>query len=200
MGDGRMNHNIACCYLTHNHPSVVKEVLEIVKDYYDQNGIDIYVYDSSTNKETKEIVQGFIDNGVNNLFYIPINEKLGGDGKLLEIFKGTGLKKKYDYIWPNKDRSYVTKKTAQAIQRESTAGYDCIFNDCYFPLESERKKYKKIYEKEEFFSEFGWLTTSWDTVLINTQKVLDKICWEEFEKKYDVGIPKPVFLPERCPD
>ena len=39
-----MTHNIACCYLTHNHPHVVKEVLDEVLDYYNENGIDIYIY------------------------------------------------------------------------------------------------------------------------------------------------------------
>ena len=34
-----MTHNIACCYLTHNHPDVVKRVLGKVLNSYDENGI-----------------------------------------------------------------------------------------------------------------------------------------------------------------
>lgn len=183
-----MKHNIACCYLTHNHPMVMREVLSIVKDYYNCNGIDIYIYDSSTNRETEKIVTELVSNGASNIYYVNIDEKLGADGKIVEIFKGIGLKKKYEYIWANKDRSYVTEKTARAIQRECAKGYDCILNDCYIPIETERRTYKEIYRREEFFSEFGWLTTSWDTVLLSSRRILDKIDWKEYEEKYDIGI------------
>ena len=182
-----MDHNIACCYLTHNHANVVSEVLNIVKDIYDRNGIDIYIYDSSTNMETKEIVDELVREGTDNLFYVRVDEKIGGDGKLLEIFKGVGLRKEYDYIWANKDRSYVLESAAEIIQSESHKGYECMYIDCSRPIQMARKKYKKIYSREEFFYEFGWIVTSWETMLIHTKKMLKLIDWDEFEKKYRIG-------------
>lgn len=182
-----MKNNIACCYLSHNHPYVVKEVLTINLEYYNKNGIDIYIYDSSTNNETKEIVNEFIHRGANNLYYIKIDDKLEADGKMLQVLKRYGIEKKYDYIWPCKDRSYVTEKSAENIQRASQHGHESIFLDYWIPIESDRREYKLVYEKKEFFYEFGWMTTSWEAVLFNT-RLLDKLDpWDKYEKQYNLG-------------
>lgn len=192
IGENEMDHNIACCYLTHNHANVVREVLDIVKDIYDRNGIDIYIYDSSSNMDTKEIVDELVKKGTNNLFYVRVDEKIGGGGKLLEIFKGVGLKKEYDYIWANKDRSYVLESAVEIIQSESHKGFECMYIDSSRPMQMARKKYKTVYNREEFFYEFGWIVTSWETILLHTQKMLKLIDWEAFEKKYRIG-PKNSF-------
>lgn len=182
-----MENNIACCYLTHNHPDIVQAVLEINLEYYKKNGIDIYMYDSSTNNKTKEIIDNKIKMGANNLFYIKIDDKIGGDGKMLQVLKRYGIKKHYDYIWPNKDRSYVTEKTAQNIREASHNKHECIFIDQWLPIATDRRKYKTVYEKEEFFYEFGWMTTSWEAVLLST-KMLDRIeDWNSIEKDFHLG-------------
>lgn len=182
-----MTHNIACCYLTHNHPDVVKRVLGKVLNSYDENGIDIYMYDSSTSNDTKEYIDKLIAEGAKNLFYVPVDAGIGGDGKLLQILKGYGLKKEYDYIWPNKDRSYVIGDSAQKIQQESRKHYDCMMIDSWIPVASDHREYKPVYEREEFFKEFGWLTTSWETMLISTDILLHTIEWDSFEEKYQLG-------------
>lgn len=186
-----MTHNIACCYLTHNHPKVVQEVLDEVLDYYNENGIDIYIYDSSTSNETKTYVYGLMESGKKNLYYIPIDAEIGADGKILKILKGYGLNKRYDYIWPNKDRSYVTPKTANKIQQESHSCYDCIFLDYWIPMTSERRIYKEVYDKLDFFREFGWMVTSWESAIISTKLLQDVINWSEFEEKFELGAHNP---------
>lgn len=184
----KMENNIACCYLTHNHPDIVEAVLEINLEYYKKNGIDVYMYDSSTDGRTKEIIDNKIKQGADNLFYIKIDDKIGGDGKMFEVLKRYGIQKKYDYIWPNKDRSYVTEKTVQNIRKASINMHECIFIDQWLPIETDRRKYKSVYDKEEFFYEFGWMTTSWEAVLLST-KMLDRIKdWGSIEKKFQLGL------------
>ena len=182
-----MTHNIACCYLTHNHPDVVKRVLGKVLTSYDENGIDIYMYDSSTSDDTKEYIDKLIAGGAKNLFYVPVDAGIGGDGKMLEVLKGHGLQKEYDYIWPNKDRSYVTKATAGLIQAESHKNYQCLYIDTRIPTASVRRDYKPVYGREEFFREFGWLTTSWETMIIHADLLLHTITWDIFEAQYALG-------------
>lgn len=182
-----MTHNIACCYLTHNHPDVVKRVLGKVLTSYDENGIDIYMYDSSTSDDTKEYIDKLIAGGAKNLFYVPVDAGIGGDGKMLQVLKGYGLQKEYDYIWPNKDRSCVIGDSAQKIQQESRRHYDCMMIDSWIPVASDHREYKPVYEREEFFKEFGWLTTSWEMMLISTDILLHTIEWESFEEKYQLG-------------
>ncbi len=182
-----MDSNIACCYLTHNHPDVVRDVLQHIGDFYEKNGIDIYFYDSSNDTKTREIVEAFMGGKTGHVFYIPVDDELGGDGKLLEILKGYGLQKEYDYIWPCKDRIYVTEDTLDAIRREAGRGYDCIYLDFIAPSLFERRDYKDLYDREEFFYEFGAFVTDWEVVLISTDKILNQIFWTEFEEEYGLG-------------
>lgn len=182
-----MEKNIACCFLTHNHPEVMKEVLGIVTKYYGQNGIDIYVYDSSIDDETKKIVNHIISQGNDNLFYIKIDEKLGGDGKMLCILKQYGLKKHYQYIWPNKDRSYVLKESIDKISKACRMGYAGILIGIWTSLDSYRNKFLKEYEREEIFYKFGWTVNSWENVIFSTEMLSSISNWEEFEKKYKLG-------------
>ncbi len=179
-----MTHNIACCYMTHNHPDVVKRILGVVLQPYDENGIDIYIYDSSTSDETKDFVYSLIEAGIRNLFYVTVDAALSGDGKLLEILQGHGLQKEYDYIWPCKDRSFMTADSVRLIQQESRKNYDCMLIDCWIPVSSDYRNYKKVYGREEFFREFGWMTTSWEVMLFHTDMLLHTIEWDSFIRQY----------------
>lgn len=182
-----MKKNIACCYLTHNHPDVVEFVLNTVQKYYDENGIDIYMYDSSTNNKTKDIVYHMINDGAKNLFYIRIDDKIGGDGKILQVLKEYGIKKHYDYIWPNKDRSYVTEKTVKKIQSISQKHYEGILIENWNPIQTDRIEHKSSYDKIEFFEKFGWLVNSWESVLFSTEMLSYVDDWKKFEQRYHLG-------------
>lgn len=182
-----MKKNIACCYLTHNHPDVVKYVLNTVQKYYDQYGVDIYIYDSSTNSDTRDIVDRMIAEGAGNLFYVKVDDKIGGDGKMLQVLKEYGIKKSYDYIWPNKDRSYVFEKTIKKIQDVSQKKYDGILIETWNPIETDRIEHKQDYDKVEFFGTFGWLVNSWEAVLFSTKMLSYIKDWDKFEQRYHLG-------------
>ena len=117
---------IACCIPTFNHPQVIKAVLGECASVYQKNGVDIYIYDSSTDKETKNIVEAFVREGFKNLYYIELDPSVGFDEKLIMLFSGYGLKYNYKYIWPVKDRSYVKETTLQIVMEETEKGYDAI--------------------------------------------------------------------------
>lgn len=105
--------SIAMCIFTHNHPSTVAKVLPAICLSYYLHGIDIYWYDSSEGDETRRIVEAWISRGYTNLYYV--NVKGAIKEKWIAISKGEGLEKKYDYIWPSKDRSICPKETLDAI-------------------------------------------------------------------------------------
>jgi aspartate aminotransferase-like enzyme len=76
-----MKNRVACCYLTHEHPQVMDEVLSRICKTYGDKGIDIYVYDSSASSGTKEIVDGYISSGAGNLYYVPMQFMKNEKGK-----------------------------------------------------------------------------------------------------------------------
>ena len=75
-----MKNKVACCYLTHEHPEVVDEVLGAVCEEYGKRGIDIYVYDSSENDDTKGIVEKYSSKGSCGVYYVPIQFTKGKNG------------------------------------------------------------------------------------------------------------------------
>lgn len=62
--------NIAYCIPTYNHPDTIRDVLEKSAALYKEYGIDIYIYDSSEERDTEDIVNEFIQCGYDNIFYI----------------------------------------------------------------------------------------------------------------------------------
>ena len=55
--------NIAYCIPTYNHPDTIRDVLEKSAALYKEYGIDIYIYDSSEERDTEDIVNEFIQCG-----------------------------------------------------------------------------------------------------------------------------------------
>lgn len=186
-----MKKKVACCYLTHEHPDVMDEVLGRIVGLYGTYGIDIYVYDSSASNDTKSVVSRYISSSKENLYYIPMqhlsNEK-GGDAKYLEVLKGYGLEGGYDYIWPTKDRCWFEGDTLNKICDAIDEGHDIVFavdeRDRY---ELIHKELKQIYtDPVEFFGDYGALTTNWECLIRRRDTMLDPIDWDDYECKYNI--------------
>lgn len=94
-----MKYSIACCFLTHNHPDIVKDILDKCLKIYANFGVDIFFYDDSDDDATKQIAEKKISEGASNLFYIDVHSAINGDHKYYLILQGYGLPKDYDYIW-----------------------------------------------------------------------------------------------------
>lgn len=164
---------IAVCIPTYNHPKVVEDVLSKCIDDYTKCQIDMYYYDSSDNDETKEIVEKYQNTGYKNIFYVKIPSDIGGNQKMLIIFGEEGLKKEYEYIWLVKDRSFCPFITLNKILDEAKKGHDVIFLGC---VNNGHMEENKIYKKPaEFYQKWGWLATSWDTVIYKRDSILSNI-------------------------
>ncbi len=187
-----MKNRVACCYLTHEHPQVMDEVLSRICKTYADKGIDIYVYDSSASSDTKEVVDRYISSGDADLYYVPMqfmkNEK-GGDAKYLEVLKGYGLDGEYDYIWPTKDRCWFEGETLDKICEAIDDNHDIVFaldeRDRY---ELINRQLKQVYsDPVGFFGDYGALTTNWECLIRRKKTMLDPIDWEKYAREYNVG-------------
>ena len=187
-----MKNKTACCYLTHEHPEVMEEVLGNICGSYGEKGIDIYVYDSSTGDDTKRIVDKYAAMESCSLTYVPmqfIKGKEGGDEKYLYVLKGYGLEGEYDYIWPTKDRCWFEGETLNEICNAIDEDHDIVFavdeRDRY---EIITKPAKGLYnDPVEFFEEYGALTTNWECLIRRRSTMTDPIDWDEYERKYNIG-------------
>ena len=188
-----MKKKVACCYLTHEHPDVMDEVLGNIAAAYSTYGIDIYIYDSSISNDTKAVVDRYISSSNGHLYYIPMqhlaNEK-GGDAKYLEVLKGYGLSGDYEYIWPTKDRCWFTGDTLDKICAAMDEGHDIVFavdeRDRY---ELIHRELKQVYtDPVEFFGDYGALTTNWECVIRRKDTMLNPIDWDKYEREYNICV------------
>ena len=166
-------HNIAYCICTYNHPDVILDVFERALHVYADCGIDVYVFDSSTNTSTMEIVNQYMQD-YSNLFYIRMDENTTFDEKvyyLMEIYEYPYL---YRYIWPIKDRIYVGEDMCRSIIDASMQGYDMIvcnvlYNEKYPPVHNA---VDNIYgNASEFYGDYGWQLTSLDVAIYKMENV-----------------------------
>lgn len=174
--------NIAYCIPTYNHPDTIRDVLEKSAALYKEYGIDIYIYDSSEERDTEDIVNKFICLGYNNIFYVQINYK---DNKTKKIFMQYGWKKTYKYLWLVKDRNCFGEKTLQKVLGDINDGSDLVFLPLIssHPTENKDIEINPYYtDAAEFYKDWGWLCTSMDVCIFYVPTIMIKL--EQIYMKY----------------
>ncbi len=173
---------IAVQMCTHNHPDIVREILEQSADDYKECGVDIYYFDSSTNDETERIVKEYIAKGYDNLYYVSVPEMEVHD-KIDKFFAGEYLIKHYRYYWPSKDRYSLKRKALEDVVYAASRGYDAIFV-------LGAKMIKSEYDSPlELYRDYGLWVTSVNTTLYNSETLL-----KGFEgKTFDVDRSNHMF-------
>lgn len=183
-----MENNIAYCIPTYNHPDTVKEVIGLVADMYNRNGFDIYIYDTSETEETKNVIEKYCSQGITNLYYVDMNPDINGSEKMVYIFSGKGLRKRYDYVGIIKDRAYFDEITMSKIQAESHKEYDAIFLPvAHMPYDVYPQPGRELYnDPVEFFRDYGAQVPNLETVFFRCDSLLKGVNWDDFIKKFFV--------------
>lgn len=185
--------SVACCYLTHNHPKVLNQILEYICKPYGEKNIDIYICDSSPEDDSKIIVEKYQEElraeGKCNLYYVDVRFVKTGDEKYLHVIQGKIFEKHYDYIWPTKDRAFFVGESLDMIADAINEGHDVVFAT----NESERwelkaPKVKKVYDDPvEFFAHYGQLTTNWEAVIRKMDTMVYCVDWDRIIKQYNLN-------------
>lgn len=187
------NNDIACIYMTHNHPEIMEKVLKNIYDNYDKHGIDIYIYDSSLDFSTENIVNDLVTSGANNIYYVDMRMCENADEKYVYMLKQYGLINKYRYIWNSKDRCYFEGETLDRIVNATKNDYDIIF------ATSELERWELRYPdfKDEytnpalFYSHYGHLATNWECLIRKVDTMIDGIDMDKYSTEYRVNKDNP---------
>ncbi|MBO4266076.1 MAG: hypothetical protein J5910_02700 [Lachnospiraceae bacterium] len=184
-----MKNKVACCYLTYGHPEAMEEVLEHICEPYGKKGIDIYVYDSSEDNDTEEIVRRYTEKERCRLYYIPVRFIASGDEKYLYVIRQNGLEDHYDYVWPVKDRCWFSGETLDNICTAIDEDHDLVFTaDERDRFELVKHNLKEVYtDPVEFFADYGALTTNWECIIRRTDTMLDPVDWDKYVSLYGIG-------------
>lgn len=188
---------IAYCILTHGHSDTLLQASMYYFELFQTLGIDIYIYDSSTDTKTYSLYQAWLTKSLTNLYYVDCRHIHTADEKLLNILKGYGLEKEYDYIWPTKDRIILSKSHVTDILRAADSSPDIIMTarkrDSYFYQIPDLPVYFE--EPVPFFRYYGATSTSWESTIFNYNTVLKDIDWNLYDTVYKVNKENPFIQP-----
>lgn len=168
--------NVAMCIPTYNRSEVVEDTLSRGIEAYAKMGVDVYYYDGSTDDKTRKVVEKYIDQGYNNIRYIHATSDINRPAM---FFSGGGLEKKYDYIWPVKDRVWFEEPTLLAVEKAMEERYDAIFLGVLWCFAHPGIGTKTYYSPEEFYLDWGYLVTSIDVNIYRCDTMLDGLNYEE---------------------
>lgn len=169
--------NIAICIPTYGCAQAVEQVLNCSLNLYKEYDIDVYYFDSSEDDETKKIVEKYINLGYDNLYYNKVEEGCLLDYKIDLILEGKGINKKYDYIWPMKNRAYVDRETLIEIIKSAEKKNDVIVIGATQGNGLSTTVYS---DPVEFYGAWGWLVTSLDIVIYRYESMIDGYNAAEF--------------------
>lgn len=176
---------IAWCIPTYNRPIEVNTVLEKMLPILAKYSIDLYVYDSSANDETENIAKTY--KSYNNFSYI----KLPSDTKVVEkekmIFTGYKQKVNYDYVWLVKDHVICDDELIKNIIKAANDDPDAIFLRLLETLHTINLTKDHYSDPVSLYHDWGWLITSWDSLILSRKRILDNIDWDEIITKYAVN-------------
>lgn len=173
--------SICLCIVTYNRCLVIKDFMEKCASYYLGAGIDIYIYDSSDNDNTKQVLDKWEDENKERVYYVRVPSDLHANMKVYKIWQFYGLKREYDFIWMSGDVLQFFDQGIRIIVENLRSEYDLIELDIYDKGDIGYRLYTK---SDEFFVENAWKTSYFGTIILNTHTFLTNVEWNYYETKY----------------
>ena len=174
--------NIAYCMPTCNRAKLVDEVLKKCISMFEKYGIDVYIYDSSSDDETEKIAKK--NSKYKNLYYRRMPYKTYGFDKIKLMFMGVDFNKDYDYIWLIKDRVYPSEEIITRIIDAADNNPDAIFLRAIETTHTVDLTDDHYVDPVKFYHDWAWLVTSWDCTLLNRKNILCDLNWDKIMDKY----------------
>lgn len=183
---------------TYNRSNVIKDTLLACLQRYKKFNFDVYIFDSSSDDKTQNIVEK-LQQQYNNLFYIRLSEFIHLDCKWLDMIRGKYLTKNYDYYYPCGDANSLTTFTLERIMPYLEKKVDLI-NLC----DSKKINKTSIFTNaDDFFNSENMNISQWGGAIYNkntffnlTEKQWNQaiLKWFSLDKEY-IGLNG--FLLER---
>lgn len=174
---------IAVCIPTFNRSQIVNEFLIKCSEDYMNYGLDIYIYDSSTNNETEDIVKLWMEK-LDCLYYNRVPSCLHANMKVFKIFQQQGLRIPYDFIWVCGDSLRFNREALSSILPNIIPKYDMIEVN---GIDVENLGTMVYDDCNKYFRDCAWHLTLFGAVILNTKTMLSGVDWKYYESKYSTG-------------
>ncbi|MDY3917274.1 MAG: hypothetical protein SOZ01_11250 [Selenomonadaceae bacterium] len=165
---------------TYNRAAVLEQKLEHELPICAQLGIDVYVYDSSTEQDTQELCEGYQQRRLDNLYYVAVAADVPSNDKIYRIWR-EGAQAGYQYVWMIND--HMTCIDAQGLQYI----LQCLRGGADFYLlhmQAQAEAVQRYADLNAFFQEAAWRLNGFGTAILRTEHFLEGTDWSYYRQKY----------------
>lgn len=176
-----MNRSLmAVCVPTYNSSIYVEEMLDMEAELYERYGIDLYIYDSSEDSHTENIVKRY-QKERQNIYYVKVPSDTHSNAKVYRIFQDIGKEGKYEFLWVCKDNLRYNERGLKKIVEKLAPAYTVLVPDINDMAGIGLKEYDN---QNELFYECANYMTMYGAVILNVGQMMEGINWAYYSEKY----------------
>lgn len=167
---------------TMNRPNCMEELLKAAIPIVKETGVYVYVYDTSSNDNTKQLVEKYNQEAGGHFLYYKYENypDRTTDLKVIKAFRE--LEDEYKYVWLSGDGCILKiNEMLELIREYLTQEYDVI----HFTGEDELEKPAvEVYDRPvELFANHGSFMTYYSATILSGE-FIKQVPWEELGKEY----------------
>lgn len=172
---------LASCIPTYNRPDIIEEFLHSYMSVYQKLNIDVYIYDSSSDDDTKEVVAEYIPL-YDNLNYVRMDSDIHSNMKVYDIYQHYQKEKTYEYLWVASDALRWTEDVMQEIMVQlQKSQYDILIINHH---DVEHIGTREYTDKNELFLDVSWHMTLYGAAIVRMETLLKDVDWHYMIEKY----------------
>lgn len=163
---------------TYNRAQTIENRLQYDQYLVNSSEIDLLVFDSSDNSETKGVVDRFIADGFDNLRYYPINSQMHPNEKFIAIYEmleNSG----YDYVWLIHDHEWVNREILARICGELDRGHSFFCLD----FKSDQYAYTEVCGHDDCLLQCAWITARVGACILSREQFVCNTDWDKIKKR-----------------
>lgn len=171
---------LAICIPTFNRAAIIEETLLRTLEKYQQRDWDLFIYDSSTDNDTRSIVENYAKK-FPGLFYKYIDSSIHSNLKVYTILQDFSNSKKYEYIWICTDTVTWSEELLDEIQSNLKLCYDLLIINY---RDIEKIGTREFADCNNLFISCAWHMTYYGASIYRIRTMLQEIPWAYLKERY----------------
>lgn len=168
---------IALCIPTYKRTDSIEKFLNHEIENLKEFCIDLFIFDSSEDDCTKNIVNSFLPD--ERVRYIKMDSFLSSAEKVFQIYQKFE-NSNYDYVWMTHDHTEIKKEAFKSVLMVLDENAD------FYVINMHASDYIKceISNLDEFMVRSAWILRRFGAAIISVKGVINGTQWNDVQKKY----------------
>ncbi len=165
---------------TFNKHENIQRKLESEIAVFNKYDIDIYIFDSSSDSLTEEVIEDYSKKGYSNIFLKKYNDNPSSNEKVYRIFEWAA-EAGYEYLWMIHDHTVCNEEAIVFLMNilKSEKNDFLLLN-----MQAGEYKIEKFDDINDFLLKGAWRLNSFGASIVKTDTFLGGVDWTFMRRKY----------------